>query len=334
MTSGPTILGAWLQLETVGLLTALGAVRRLASTQSTEKAPAALAGATRAEVLAATCFASEAAWSRLVRAALRLEHATDAADGGYREGPSRSASPELVRLRDTEIASLRVHAALGALGALAVLATGARLLTVGFAFIGALSALVGGVLVWRLAVHAQRSRRALATTFDALPDLVARLDPAPPVRPIDASLLPIRLPGNGCVAAMLAVPTTTVLLLLASDTTTLVDSAHARLRLFALLFFTPLVGVTAMTLVRARIELDAEHAEIVVTKRILGLPWSRTRVPVEIFFGASTRDGSRHSKKLFLDLASPGAAVEIYDGYDALPIAAKLNRLVRASASP
>lgn len=318
--------GAWIDALACALVAAGLALRWLAFVQRAEKVGAALAGTARADVLAATCEASEAGWARLVRGALRAAP-VEAEDAGYRSAPARPASPELVAARDAESVRLRRVVVVGMVAVATALASAVRI-----GFVAPVPAapygLVALVLGWRIVVSARRASRALATAFDALPAVVARVEPPPPPRRVNASVLPLRLSDKGCLGCLgllFAMPGGVVVALLVGQAWMRVDAATTRTSLFALVFFAPLFAVGAMVLARPRIEVDG--GDLVFITRVLGVAWSRTRIPLEIYRGVSTRPSSRGAQTLFVELAS-GASVRVYDGFDTKKITDALSALV------
>jgi hypothetical protein len=320
-----------MDLEAAGLLTAATSLAWLLRTQSPRRAAEAIAAAAEGREAVLAKSVSDAGWARLLRAALGADPSSNDSGLGYRDGATRAA-PVVARTFDAESARLRRGRAGGGGGAAGPLATAARsALAPGLAWVGALVALAAVPMAWAIASSARRSRAAIANVHEALPDLARRLEPPPPPRRVDGATLPIRLPSRAALGALPLAGASFALLRLASETTKLLDARHVYADLFASVAFVALLAAAALLFSRMSIDVDAERAELVLTRSVLGLSLSATRVPLEIVRGASTRPTRwttliRSTQLLVLELTAVAAEIRLYEGYGATRAADDLNR--------
>jgi hypothetical protein len=135
---------------------------------------------------------------------------------------------------------------------------------------------------------------------------------------------------------MLALPACVVLMALAADTTNVLDAGEVWIHLFALVFFAPLFTAALVLLAGTHIGVDGERAELVVTRRVLGIPWARTRIPLEIVSGFSTRavPGLRGStEELVVQIAAAPSEIVLYRGYGTRATADTLNGSLMGASS-
>lgn len=326
---GATMHAAWVQLCALGFVAATASRLWLAYVQAPARAAPAIAAAStgREAVLAETCDASDSGWARLVRAALAQTPPTF--EGGYRDGAPVTPPPELVRVHESEKKRLGRGLGLGLVGALAMIASAIAMVRTGE--LGGLASFVGlvaGLFAWRIVVAAARSRAATETAWRGL-DVLAPLAPPPPARVVDASGCPIRLTsGARFFGGSFLFISTVVLLVFFFGVTDVIGVVEVRTRLFAFVFFSPLFLATFLLLARKRIDVDVARGELTYTRRFLGVPYGRTRIPLEIVRGAVFRKGkgSRAADWLVIELTAPAAEVKL-DGDGGVAIADRVNRI-------
>ena len=324
------LYGGWVALATVGLLAAGGCEAWLVHAQKPKKAREAMAAASEGREALLAKSTSDAGWARLVRVALRADAQSEIA-GGYRESRA-SASPELAAAFAAERARVRRVFAGGVLGAVLMLASAVpMLLAPPFLLLGALIGAVSLLVVWGVVLAARRARSALEDIHGALPALATRLGPPSPPRAIDAWNARIHLRSSGFAATLLLAAAAVGLPVFVLDATRVIHASSARFSMLTNMVLVPLVVRMALAGAGARIELDRERRELVVVRHVLGVPFARTRVPLDVARGASTlaASTSNSTKLLLLDLTAPAAQIPLHRGYGMLVAAEKLNALLR-----
>jgi hypothetical protein len=327
---GDRILGAWFELQLVALMVSFGAGRWLARQGDSSLGKSALASAIRGrqEMLRETCRASDAAWARLVRCALRQgTRGGKSLTESYRIAPDPTPDRALVRCYRQERGRLRSGVLVGMGGALVALAVSALLLrTPGFFPHGALS---GGLTIWmaaRVVVSGARSLRELRVAFDMLPRLLQACDGGPPPR-LRATSGPVAWldPSSIWVGLLILMPALFVAFALLTMVLGTLDPGKAMRLLFThSLLVVLLLGLRLLS--HAHVALDVLRGELVLSRSLFGLTIERMVLPVEIIrsFFATPGTRARGASPVAL-LADVGEPLKLLIHQDAPRVAASLN---------
>ena len=297
------LYSGWLDLQVVGFVLCVVTFYWLEGDDKSERLLAALSHGRRG-VLKETClsFGSTSGRARLVRLALRLdttEVSPEPRAVDYRSSPAApTPSPTLARSCEAELRRLRVGVLLGAFGVVAMLAPSVAMLsTPGFVGVGVASALVALALGYKVVSRWRRTTRALRGVYEALPAIVAQLDPPAPLATTTPSgqLVDLSSRSGGFLRFVSALFTfgmsfiaVTVVAVILSRTTTRIGGGEVMptFLLFAFLGVPLLVlGLTA----KHRVEVHAAERELVVVHRRFWVIRTRTVVPLELIEGFAVR---------------------------------------------
>jgi hypothetical protein len=185
-----------------------------------------------------------------------------------------------------ERARIRTSAAIGLAGFVASLAGAAALMRAQPVAMG-IVALVAAFVAWRLLRNVRAALDALASALRAVPALgvEVRAPPAEPRRADDVPWTRVSAPsilGYG----LLGVAAIAIACLAAEAAAPM--SAHEIGMLFGgQLMFGPVVLAVVALLRSASVSLDGARREVRVARRILGIAYARTSVPLEIVSGFS-----------------------------------------------
>ncbi len=307
----------------------------------------AAAGAGRTAILKATCAASDSGWARLVRAALREpspDAGMDGDQGGYRDAPRRTTSETIVRVSAAELARIARTKAIG-LGGVAGALVGAGLLIAAQPVVMALLMLAALACAWRVIVNGRSAGAALAEARRALPDLVAGLQPPPPLTTLAVFPVPsgVRLHTSvGILDGILVFGLGfCVIILVAGAFSEMhhgVPATQIGLLLGVHVMLLPLVLVLGVLLRRVEAHIEVIRDEIVLVHRVVGITYAQTIAPLEIvgrFFveGARTRSlaiDTVHRRRSRRDrpasLPTPEQRILLAEGDSVEAAAAALNR--------
>lgn len=322
----------WLEIAWVGLVTSVVSNALLSWAQSPERCAPALARDGRVEILHGTCEASESGWARVVRAELADARPHASGDGAYREAPARSPSPSASRVSVEERSRIRKASVIGVAGAAAAL-LGAAALMRAQPVAMSVFALAAASAAWRLVVNARAAIAALVSALRATTDLGAALRHPPAHAPEVRDVPWIRVSAPGCMGfaflAIAAFPIAGLLL----ETAHPVDAHEIGVLVTVHVLFFPLVLAAGVLLRSASVGVDGAQREVFVVRRILGIPYARTSVPLEIvtgFFVEEKREG--RGTDTYVVASTTGGPVRLVSGDGAQTAVAALARALEPRA--
>ena len=316
---------AWLELALAGLATSIVTSWRLSSVQAPERCAPALAREERAAILRGTCDASESGWARVVRAELDADLRVNL-EGAYRDAPRREPSPSAARVFREERARIRLSFALALAGVVAAFA-GACALIRAQPIVMIVIALVAARTAWTSLERSRAATSALASALDAASRFGADVR-APFASGAAHDVDWLRVKGPGCMGfALLGLILSPIAAMLVAETTAPVSASKIGLLAFVHVFVAPVVFAVAVLLRSASVSLDAARREVRVVRHILGVPYARTTVPLEIVtgFAAEEKKGGRF-KTLFLVAKTREDSLELVSGDAAAAAATALSR--------
>lgn len=323
--------GSWVELAMIGFATTIVTNALLAYAQSPERCAPALTRDRRAALLLATCDASESGWARVIRAELADDTSPQAPSGGaYRDAPSRRPSDSAARVYAAERARIQRTAAIGLAGTAASIA-GAAVVLPAQPVLMSIIAIVALVVGWRFVRNVRAALAALGSALDAVPLFGAELRARPEDRRLaeDVPWTQVNAPSvlGFALLGIAAIVTASVVASAARP----MSAREIGLVVGGQLFCVPLI-LAGVTLVRsASVSIDGARRELRVVREILGLPYARTSVPLEIVAGVSVeKKKAGRSTDTFVVVSTAEGAFDLAQGEGAAAAVAAITSRFRA----
>jgi hypothetical protein len=193
-------------------------------------------------------------------------------------------------------------------------------------------ALVALIVAWRLVANARAASSALVFALRAVTSFDAAMRRPPAKAPVAHDVPWVRVSAPGCMGFVFLVIAALPIAGLLSEAAHPVDAHEIGVLVTVHVLFSPLVLVAAVLLRSAAVAVDGARREVRVVRRILGMPYARTTLPVEIVhsFSVEEKREARAIETYVVANTSEGP-VQLVNGPDAR---AAVAALVRALGPP